>query len=233
METSIEQLKENGNKVFWFVVIVLLGAWFFNEYTTTKRLVREQASVLYSNLFEQFKSFNKEESSSEANNKLTENLNRFKSELDRLSTEFEGSDYADFANLFRASYGLSNNDVSRLDKLGKFLSTGKFSDVASNPIQRVKEELASLIKARSLAFTSQPSSRDEGLKSLKDLMSSSEYVAVDAAVSYMLALSKDEYSKEVNYEAVKQLLSKRPELQDKLDEQLAKYGLFILNSSKK
>ncbi len=220
MDLTVEDLKEKGGRYFWILVVILLAAWFSNEYMTTKRLVREQASMLFSSVVEQSHSLN----NGEGGEKFVENSERLKNELTRLQEEYSETSYAGLGTLLESSVYLLGNDTSKVDSLNDFIS--KKSNV-SNKFELVELEIAKLIRARLLATSDESAVVEEGRAQLKELMLSSTIVPVESSVSYVLSFPQEGSSIMQTMAAVKELIKAKPELEEDLAKEFSRYGIAI------
>ncbi len=234
MDDLIVRLKEHSNKIFWVLVTLLLGAWFSNEYLTTKRLVREQSSILYSNLMDQYKNLLVTDSAvvENADNKkdnLAE-LQRFKSEVTRLIDEYEETQYSTFAKLLEASFNLSKNDTSKVEQLKTLYEGKNYSDLQKHPFNRIEQEIAQLISARTLIASDDPNKVKEGLESLKVLINTADLVPIDASITYLVSLPVEGVDQFTKFKEIHELLKRKPELQSTLETELAKFGVSLPNT---
>jgi predicted negative regulator of RcsB-dependent stress response len=225
MEELYEKLRPHTNKIVWIILLIGLGIWFSNEYLTTKRLVREQASILYSNLMEQYKGpiTNTDPSKKES----LEELQRFKSELTRLIKDYEGTEYSKFGQLLEAAMNLGKSDSSKINDLNSFSKDAKLGELAEKPFERIEQEISQLIYAKTLLISDDQKKVEEGRQKLKDLINTSDIVPVEASVSYLLSLPSEGLANFERFKEIDELVKRKPELHDDLEQELAKYGFYL------
>ena len=231
MEDLDSQIKANANKLFWVVVIVILCAWFINEYRTTNRLVQEQASLAFSNLSEQVGAliYKDQSQPDAAQSSSLENLNRFKSELNRLVSEFNGSIYSRLGSVLKAKLGISTNDSQTIHDLEAFLENSKIDTYNGQSIEFVVKEIAELMKARALLLSKDDAQKKAGAELLVTLIKTAEIIPVEAYVTYVLSLPKDEVKTALSGDLLSSCMKRKPELKDTLDAELAAYGIVAQN----
>lgn len=237
MEFSEEQ-KSYLNKGFWIITVFLLGSWFYNESVNTKIAIRDESSLIFSNLMEQFKNLTSTtdsnldlaKSNAEANTKLQEVAERLKTESARLSKDFSGNAYSKFGTLIGAAYSLSKGGQDQISNLESIASESGI-EFADKPLDFVEKEIAILLKGRSLVSSNESVKIKEGQDLLINFALESKFLASEALLTYLMSLNLRELDTqevtEAAYRPVKEVITKRPEIKESFLSELSRFGINL------
>jgi hypothetical protein len=231
MHDAARLIEQNWQKAVTIFLVLVAGIWFYNEYRTTMRLKKEEASQSFSRASMLLSAIISDDYSSPElkDASRTEVIERYLDEMKRLSTDFSETPYAPLADVLAAAYALSRTSSYESIPMDPAKVERALSSLAvtfkEDPLIRITSEMQLLLYARYLLAVQSSESIEEGRGLLNTLIEQAEIFPVEAAMSYLLSYEPGSEGYKGAFASFDGLVRRYPQIETALVQECARLGI--------